>query len=232
MSIRAVETARHCDVLYFENYTSYYNDSVDKLKKFLGKNIVEVGRSDLEEKSKKIIEETKNKKVGILVIGDALSATTHNVLLMECIEKGIEYEVIHGSSIFTAVAETGLSLYKFGNTTSIPFDNENIETPYVVLEENRNMHTLILLDLKDGKYMDVKEAVDYLLRIEKKRKDAVFNEDRLCIACFSLGSDKKEIYAGAAKDIVRIKSKKYPQCLIIPGKMNFVEEEFLNNYRM
>src|SRR3989338_9226100 len=128
-------------------------------------------------------------------------------------EKNVNYEIIHGSSIFTAVAESGLSLYKFGNATSIPFENENIETPYEVIKGNKDMHTLVLLDLKNGKYMSAKEAIKYLFRVEAKRKENIFNKNKLCIACFSLGSDKKEMHAGPAKDLMKIESKKYPQCL-------------------
>ena len=231
MSIKAAKTAKKCDVLYFEKYTNYYKNSTKELCKFLGKKIKEVTRSDLEEKSKKIVEEAKRKDVGLLVIGDALSATTHNTLLLECMEKKVDYEIIHGSSIFTAVAESGLSLYKFGNATSIPFENENIETPYDIIKGNMDMHTLVLLDLKNGKYMSTKEAIKYLLGVEAKRKENIFNENKLCIACFRLGSDKKEMHAGHAKDLMKIESKKYPQCLIVPGKLNFVEEEFMKKLK-
>lgn len=228
MSFKAAETARKCDILYFESYTSYYNTSIEDLEKFLGKSIKLLTRSDLEEHSKKIIDEAKKKDIGILIIGDVLSATTHNVLLLECMEKNIHYDVIHGSSIFTAIAESGLSLYKFGNTTSIPFENKDIETPYDILKENKEMHTLFLLDLNNGKYMATREAIEYLLRVEKKRKESVFGNDKLCIAFFSLGSKDSEIHVGSAESLLNINSDKKPQCLVVPGKLNFVEQDYLN----
>ncbi|MBS3095519.1 diphthine synthase [Candidatus Woesearchaeota archaeon] len=231
MSIRAVETAKKCDKVYLEVYTNYYKNSADEIADFLGKNVKETTRQELENGSKKIVEEAMKMEVGILVVGDALSATTHNVLVLECIEKGVKYDVVHGSSIFTAVAESGLSLYKFGNVTSIPFENENIETPYDVLKTNGGMHTLVLLDLKDGRYMETKDAIKYFLRVESKRKENVFNDDRLCVVFFSIGSEEKEIYAGNAEELLKVESGKKPQCFVVPGKLNFIEEEFLNNFR-
>ncbi len=63
----------------------------------------------------------RREEVGVLIGGDCLSATTHVSLLLEATEQGVETRIIHGSSIFSAVAETGLSLYKFGRTVTMPF---------------------------------------------------------------------------------------------------------------
>lgn len=231
MSIKAVEAAKACDELYLEKYTSYYATPTDELEEFLGKEIKEVSRSELEENSKKIVEKAKERKIGILVIGDALSATTHSVLLLGCMEENVDYEIVHGSSVFTAVAESGLSLYKFGNTTSIPFDHENIETPYDVLKSNGDMHTLVLLDLKNGNYMKASEAVKYFMNVEEKRKEGVFSWDKSCVAFFALGSKDCKICAGTAREIAELDFDLKPQCLVILGKLNFVEEEFLANIK-
>ncbi len=234
MSIKAVQTAKKCDVLYLERYTNFYKSTTNEIAEFLRKEVNEVARSDLEEKSKKIVEEAKKKNIGVLVVGDALSATTHNTLLLECMEKNVDYEIIHGSSIFTAVAESGLSLYKFGNATSIPFENENVETPYEVLKKNNGMHTLVLLDLKNGKHMNVKDAAEYFLRVEEKRKEGIFGKEKPCIALFALGSKESEIIACSAKELLAFDKKKLnkaPQCLVIPGMLNFIEEEFMKKIK-
>ena len=81
------------------------------------------------------LEEAKTKKLALLVIGDPLSATTHFEIISECKKRDITYEIIHSVSVLTAVAETGLSLYKFGKTVSIPFDNENLDSPYEILNQ-------------------------------------------------------------------------------------------------
>src|SRR3989344_8671579 len=225
MSIKALETAKKCSKLYIELYTNHYSSSVEELSKFTGKNMEKIERKDLEENSKKIIDESRNKDIGILIPGDCLSATTHLALIKEAKDNKIKTKIIHGSSIFTAVAETGLFLYKFGKTASIPFDNKDIETPYDILKENKNMHTLFLLDIKDKKYMNAKEGLNYLLNIEKKRKENILNENTKAVVCRALGSDNSTIKYGSIKKLIKIKFDSYPQSIIIPGELHFFEEE-------
>ncbi len=158
-----------------------------------------------------------------------MTATTHSSLVLDARKKGVKVWIIHGSSIFTAVAETGLFLYNFGKTTSIPFENEKVETPYDVIKQNKDLHTLCLLDLrsKEKKFMRASEAIAYLLGVEAKRKEKVFLDETLCVICAGLGSEKQVIKAGKAKDLLKVKVDVLPQCLIIPGKLHFMEEELL-----
>lgn len=231
MSVKAVETAKKCSKLYIERYTSYYETTNKELEKFLGKRIEEVTREEMED-GEKMLEEARKKDVGILVVGDALTATTHTSLILEAKKKGIKTGVVHGSSIMTAVGETGLSLYKFGKTTSIPFANENVEEPYNAIKNNGEMHTLVLLDLKpeEGRYMTTGEAIKYLFRVEEKKKEKAFTKERKIVAVAGLGG-KEEIRYGKAGEIINIKLKGKPQCLIVLGKLHFMEEEFLNAYK-
>lgn len=222
ISIKAKETAKKCDILFHESYTHYFPYSTKKLSKFLNKKVGESKRENIENNSKEIIDLAKNKKVGILIGGDALSATTHSSLILEAKEKNVAIKIIHGSSILTAIAETGLFLYNFGKITSIPFNNKNITTPLTVLKQNKNLHTLFLLDLKDKEYLTAVEAIKYLLSKGMSNK--------LCIICAGLGSNNQEIIAGKAKDLIKKKINKKPQCLIIPGKLHFIEQEFIEMY--
>ena len=230
MSIRAIETAKKCDKLYIERYTNFYRTSNSELGRLLGKKITELSREEMEN-GEKIIKEAKNNKVGIMIIGDALTATTHTSLILDAHKKGIKTEVIHGSSILTAVGETGLSLYKFGKTTSIPFAHQTVQEPYNVIRSNNDMHTLILLDLRPGenKYMTTQEAINYLLEVEENRKDKVFLNETKVVIVAALGGEK-EIKYGKAVEMAKIKLKGVPQCLIVPGKLHFMEEEFLETY--
>jgi diphthine synthase len=231
ISKKALDEARLCNILYFEDYTSYYDNSLEEIEKAIGLSIERLSREGIENNSEKIIKEAKQHKVGILVIGDALSATTHSSLLLEAKQKRIKIKVIHGSSILTAISETGLFLYNFGKITSIPFENKEIYEPYEVIKRNKPLHTLLLLDLKDKNYMNAREAIDYLLRIEEERKEKLFTEDTLCVICCALGSDNSIIKAGKVKDLIKLTFDKYPQCLIVPGKLHFHEEEFLETLK-
>lgn len=232
MSFRAFNAAKSCGKLYFERYTSYYNTSTKELEQFLGKKIIEVTRQELEDFDK-ILSEAKNMDVGVLVVGDALSATTHSALFLDAHKEGIKFRVIHGSSVFTAVAETGLSLYKFGKVTSIPFLNKDIEEPYNVIKNNKDMHTLVLLDLdpQQDKYMSVNEAINYLLSLGKSKKDSVFTDDTLVVAIAALGGGV-EIKYGKVKDLKKIKLGGTPQCLVVVGKLHFMEENYLSIFRV
>ena len=92
-------------------------------------------------------------KVALITGGDPLIATTHSDFLVQCSKKGIDYEVIHGSSILSsAPAISGLQGHKFGKVTTIPFPDHNFypKSPYTAIEENLAMelHTLVLLDIQ------------------------------------------------------------------------------------
>lgn len=229
ITLKGLELVKASDLVYLESYTSKLDCSLEDLEKLYNKKVLIANRELVE--SDKLLSLAKEKTVSLLIIGDVFSATTHIDLMQRAKEHNIGVNIVHNASILTAVGVTGLSLYKFGKTTSIPFDNENVETPYNVIKENKDMHTLILLDLKpeENKYMTVNSAIKYLLKLENKRKENIFTEDKVCIACCQLGSNKQIIRSGKAKDLLKEEFNIFPQCLIVPGKLHFVEEEFLKN---
>lgn len=233
ISIKAMETAKKCDILYLESYTNVLNYTAKDLGAFFSKEVIPLSREAVENKSKLIVNEAKTKNVGLLVGGDCLSATTHVTLMLEAHENDVKIEIIHGSSIFTAVAETGLSLYKFGKVASIPFENEDVESPYDILVENQNInaHTLFLLDLKpeEKKFLRIGNAIHFLLKLELKKHKNVFKDDTLCIGCARLGMKNSLIKVAQAKDLVNVDFGEGPYCLIVPAKqINFVEREALS----
>jgi len=151
-------------------------------------------------------------------------------------EKKIKVKVVNNASILTAVGIVGLELYKYGKTTSMPYFEESFraETPYDVIKQNlkQGLHTLVLLDIKsdEGKFMTVNEALKQLLEIEKKRKEKIFTENTKIIGCARLGGDYK-IKFGTAKKLIKEDFGKPLHCLIIPGKLHFLEEEALEQYK-
>lgn len=227
ISVKGLDIVKKCDIVYFDNYTSKLSCSVSDLEKFYGKKIV-VANRDFVEKGYKIMEEAKSKEVAFLVIGDVFSATTHIELFFRAKKLGIKVKVVHNASVLTAVGITGLQLYKFGKVTSIPFENENIKTPIEVLEGNRKLglHTLFLLDLEPekNKFMKVSDAVKYLIKNN-------VNERLLAIGCGGLGSDKPEIIVSKLIELKKDRVKKVPQCLIVPGKLHFMEVEAIEFWR-
>ena len=227
ISLKAINSLKLCNKIYLESYTSI-GVSKEYLEKLLKKSIKSKDREFFENESKKIILEAKKENVALLIQGDCLSATTHISILQEAIDNKVKTEIIHGISIFTAISETGLSLYNFGKTTSIPFNNKNIKTPYEVTKSNleKDMHTLILLDLnpKENKFLTANEGLKYLI-------SQGLNENKEAVICSMLGTNKKEIKKGRVKDLIKIKLKYFPQCIIILGKMHFMEEKLLNKWK-
>lgn len=236
ISIKGLEIIKRCDKIYLENYTSIMQCSIKDLEKLYGKKIISVDRKKVEELGEQIITEAKNKNVALLIVGDPFSATTHIDLFKTAKEKNILVKIIHNASVLTAIGITGLQLYKFGKITSLPFpeDNPTVETPYTILKDNLNLglHTLLLLDLKPekNKFMTIPEALEIIENIEKRKKDKIINKDTFVVGCTSLGSNEYVVKAGNVEAIKKINFGKPPYCLIIPGKLHFVEEEMLKLY--
>ena len=232
ITINGLEAVKKCDLAYLEDYTSILSCKKEDLEKFYGKKVIPARRSLVEADDNEIIENAKTKNVAFLVIGDPLVATTHIDLFLRAKKEGIKCNVIHNASIISAVGVTGLQAYKFGRTTSIPFENENVETPYDALKGNLSLglHTLFLLDLnpEESKFMSVNDAIRYLLKAELKRNEKIFSEKTLCIGCARIGSENQAIKAGTAKDLLKFDFGKPVHCLIVPGKLHFMEEEALN----
>src|SRR3989344_1590579 len=189
ITVRGLETVKKCSKVYLDEYTSVLNCSLKNLEREYGKKIIPADR-DLIENKDTILKEAKTSEISLLVIGDIFSATTHIDLMLRAKKLGIKVNLIHNASILNAVSSLGLSLYKFGKITSIPFENEKVETPYDIIKNNKkiNAHTLILLDLnsEESKFMTVNEAINYLKKTELKRNEKVFTDTTLVIACSRL----------------------------------------------
>ncbi|RME54299.1 diphthine synthase [Candidatus Woesearchaeota archaeon] len=228
ITLKGLELVKNSDEVYLESYTSKLQCEISELEKLYGKKVNLANREIVEQKAEDVLlNPAKEKNVSLLIIGDVFAATTHVDLMLRAKQSGIKVNIVHNASVLTAIGITGLSLYKFGKTTSIPFENENVETPYNVIKENNKMHTLILLDLRpeENRFMKFTEARDFLLKIESKRKENVFTEDTLCVGCAKLGSTEPVIQVRKAKELEEVEA--HPQCLIVPGEMHFMEEEFL-----
>lgn len=231
ITINGLEAIKKCDAVYLENYTSTLNCKKEELEKFYGKKVVLARRNLVEADNNEILENARTRDVAFLVVGDPLAATTHIDLFLRAKKEGIKCSVIHNASVISAVGVTGLQVYKFGKTTSIPLENENVETPYNVLKGNLSLglHTLFLLDLEpdEEKFLSINDAIRYLLKAELKINEKAFSEKTLCIGCARVGSESQMIKVGAAKELLKLNFGKAPHCLIVPGKLHFMEEDGL-----
>lgn len=226
-----IEALKKCSKVYCEVYTNLPGIEKKKLKKILGVKINFLQRKDVEEKDF-IIEEAEKENIGFLVGGDPLAATTHVDLVLRAKKRNIDVKIIHASSIFSAVSETGLQLYKFGKTASIVYPEEKFfpKSFYdtILSNKKRGLHTLLLLDIKaeNKRYMDPNEAFEILETVDK---DKIIEK---VIVVSRLGRDDQKITYG---DVNELKSYNYgdpPHCIIIPGELHFLEEEFLNYFKV
>ncbi len=238
ITLRGLEEARSCDVLFAEFYTSLLaGTNLKKIELLIGKEVKLLSRSDVEERGDALLMRAKKKKVGLLVAGDPLISTTHVHLRLRAKELGTETRVVHNASIYSAAPSiSGLQNYKFGRSATIVIPEAGFfpETPYEVVKENkkRNLHTLLFLDIKaeKGEYMTANQGMQIMLEIEKKRKEKVFTEKTLCVVLGNVGSDDCVLKAGTVKDLVEQDFGALPHSLIVPGKLHFIEEEYLTTF--
>ncbi|MFH0868024.1 MAG: diphthine synthase [Candidatus Woesearchaeota archaeon] len=236
ISIKGLELIKKADFVYLENYTAKLNCNINYLEKLYDKKIILADRKLVEiDAEKTILQQAKTQEVAFLVVGDVFSATTHMDLYLRSKKAGIKTRIVHNASVLTAIGVTGMQLYKFGKITSIPIENQNIETPYDVLAINQknNLHTLFLLDIKENSNdsLSVTDAIRYMLKVELKRGEKIFTDNTLCIGCAKLGSLDQIIRAGKAKELLQYLFKGGMHCLIVPAKkLHFMEEEALKLY--
>jgi len=219
ISAAALEILKTCDKVYLESYTVNFPYEFQELENSLKIPIKKLGRGLVEDES--IIKEAKTENVALLVYGDSLSATTHIQLITECKKQGISYKVFHNASILTAVAETGLQIYKFGKTTSMPNWKEHTNKPtsfMKIVKENAsiNAHTLILTDI-DLNFKDSLNQLEESSKIEKVELEKI-------IAISNVGTKNQLIFYDSLENL-KEKDIKMPFCIIIPSKLHFIEEE-------
>jgi len=233
LTLEAIEALNKCEKVYLEFYTSKLAEE-NELKKIIRKKIELLERKQVEEEFNEILNEAKKKNIALLVIGNPLIATTHMQLLLEAKKLKLKFKVIPGISIKDFIGLSGLSDYKFGRTVSIPFYSENFkpESFYDAIKKNydNEMHSLCLLDIQKNKekekLMSVKEALELLERIAKKRNEYWLFKTKI-IVLSNIGSKKQRIVCGSLEKLKKEKFKS-PASIIITSKLNEKELEFLN----
>jgi diphthine synthase len=225
ISLEGLEEARKCKKIYLENYTVDLPYSKQKLEEVIDKKIQKADREFVE--GMEFVDYAAKQDVALLVYGSPLTATTHITILDECRKSGIKCRIIHGSSVFDGVAETGLQLYKFGKISSMPdWKDKGESTSFAdIIKENHSIqaHTLILIDIG----LPLKIALRQLKKsLEEKKFDKILNKK--IVVCSKLGGKSEILYDYCEK--LSEKRVKYPYCIIIPGKLHFLEQEVLESF--
>ncbi|MFA4701168.1 diphthine synthase [Pyrococcus kukulkanii] len=235
ITLKGLEIARKCDYVFAEFYTSLMaGTTLERIQELIGKKIKVLSREDVEINFERIVLPlAKDSDVAFLTAGDPMVATTHSELRIRAKKMGVKSYVIHAPSIYSAIAVTGLHIYKFGKSATVAYPEGNwFPTSYYdVIKENkeRGLHTLLFLDIKadQGRYMTANEAMELLLKIEDMKKQNVFTEDTLVVVLARAGSLEPTLKAGFVRDMIREDFGKQPHVLIVPGKLHIVEAEYL-----
>ena len=224
LTLKAVEALKKCRTVYLETYTSYSPYSVSELKKLTGKEVLKADREMIEQKSEVILKDARKNNIAVLISGSPLAATTHTDLILRAKKEGIKIQIIHGVSVMNAIAETGLQLYKFGKTASIPKwqDSFKPESFYDLMKENLAIkaHTLMLLDIG----LEVYDALLYLKQIAEQRNDEIINMN--FVVCSRLGTAKQNVKTGKIPELMKEKFE-LPACVIALAPLHFMEAEML-----
>jgi len=226
ISVYGLEVMKRCKRVYLENYTVDFPYSIGELSQKLDKKILPADRDFVEGLS--IVDEAKKMDVALLIYGSPLTATTHIAIIQEAKRMGIRVRVLSNASVLDAVAETGLQLYKFGKVASMPkWQEDKNFTPdsfMEIVKENQsiNAHSLILADIG----LEFPEA---LKQLEISAKKHEIKLTRL-IVCQTLGTKHQKIMYKSLEELRGFTGVQKPYCIIIPGKMHFLEKEYLKNF--
>ena len=235
ITLKGLETARKCDVVFAEFYTSLLaGTTIGRIEELIGKPIRRLNREEVELNFEKIVlSEAKDRDVAFLTAGDPMVATTHSDLRIRAKKAGIESYVIHAPSIYSAIAITGLHIYKFGKSATVAYPERNWfpTSHYDVIGENRErgLHTMLFLDIKadQNRYMTANEAMEILLQVEEMRGQNVFTPDTLVVVLARAGSLNPTLRAGYVRDMINEDFGKQPHVLVVPGRLHIVEAEYL-----
>ncbi len=236
ITVKGLEAVKNADAVYVEFYTSnLIGTSLEKIEKFYEKKLIVLSREEVELEPA-WLSRSINENVVFLSGGDAMVATTHIDLRLRARDMGVKTTIIHAPSISSAVSGlSGLSNYRFGKSTTIPFpyirNDKTIisEAPYDTIKMNKknDLHTLVFLDIDREKgFMDIKKAASLLLEMEGRKGEGLL-VNTLGVGIARAGSPSPAVYSDYLE---RLKDHDFGgplHILLIPASLHFMEAEAL-----
>jgi len=237
ITLAGLSALKSCQQAFAESYTNLLpKGTLGEIESLCGKKIILLSRSDVEGE-RVLLEAASKGSAALLVSGDPMIATTHVSLVLSAKKRGIAVEIFHAASILSAaIGESGLQAYKFGKTVTLAYWRENYKpmAAYDVIAENlsRNLHTMLLLDI-DEKLgaMRPQNAAHTLLEMEAAGKKSVFSPETKLVLLQGIGWESQKIsFLPLSKIEASHPSEGDPPAvLIVPAKLHFLEEEFLQS---
>ena len=246
LTIGGVEAIKNCKHVFIEGYTAdLQNTELQELQKSYGKWKT-LMRTEIE-KPNDLLALASKESVALLIIGDALQATTHIDLILRCQKSDIPINLIPGISITTLIGEVGLQAYRFGRQTTIPYIYKSYlptsPLEVILMNKKNNLHTLVLLDLDPTGMGEDKPqpmtpfiAIDTLNSMSKKLE---INGEEVdaemmsweAILCSNLGTRNAQISFSSLEKLSKIELEGM-HCLIIPSNLHEIESLALSRWRV
>jgi diphthine synthase len=233
ISVKGLDAVRSADVVYLETHTSRLTGTTRAaMERFYGRPVVPVTREEMEVRPGEILARAKVGQVALLCGGDPMISTTHADLRLRARAAGVETRIIHGASIESAICgETGLQNYRFGKSTSIPFPSGSWfpTTPLETVLANLalRLHTLVFLDIQEGRFMTVPEGIALLgemaARISRPAPDFLVGIARA-------GSPDAFVAAGSPARLAALDFGPPLHILVVPAELHPVEQEYLEAF--
>ena len=236
ITIEGQEAVRNADRIFAEFYTSRLaGTTIDDLEAYHGVEIELRDRAGVEQDPEPILSAAQTEEVVFLTAGDAMVATTHVDLRLRAAERGISTRVVHGTSAGTAAAGlTGLQSYRFGKTTTLPFERAHggdgvPESVLDTIRANRTqgLHTLVLLDIKvddprgkpgDEQFMRAETAAGML---------ADAGMEGLGVVVARAGSPDPVVEADRLGELATRSFGDPLHMLVVPGELHHIEADAL-----
>ncbi|CAD8198371.1 unnamed protein product [Paramecium octaurelia] len=256
ITVKGFEAVKTCKEIYLESYTSILGINRLLLQEFYGKEVIEADRECCETGIDQILENVSKdpqNNYAFLVVGDPFCATTHTDLFLRAVKLGIKVEVVHNASIINAIGCTGLQVYRFGETVSVPFFTEKWKPysfyPKIKANLDHNLHTLVLLDIKvkeiseenlaRGKkiyeaprFMSTQVAVEQIIESDKQLGLNAIDEKTKCFGVARVGFETQKIVSGFLHEFLDIEMGPPLHSFVICAKeLHPIEEEMFQFYR-
>lgn len=235
LSSSTIDLIRTCKNVFLETYTSGTRDDLfSSISHIVGGEISLISREEVEQSSL-ILDSCNEGDVALLVQGDSLTATTHNQIRLEAMNSGIRVEVIENSSIITtALGLCGLQIYKMGPVVSLPFTTPHFfpRSPYdkIVFNLKFGLHSVVLLDLVNSRFMTPAEALDELGEMDRRFGGEMGIDKRKICLLHAVSTEHQTVLYGESE---RIRLREFPSgasMIIIPGKIDDNESVFLDRF--
>ena len=257
ITIEGRDVLNKADRVFAEFYTSKLAGATTAdVEAFHGVDIEVRDREGTERDPDPILDAARGSDAAFLVAGDPMISTTHVDLRLRAVDRGIDTQVVHGTTAQTAASSlTGLQNYRFGKATTLPFAYGSDNVPESVLttianNRERGLHTLCYLDIDAEReaYMSVDDAARRLAGAldSTGTADAVsdvsdttdadgdgagvdFDADgnTLAVAIARAGSSAPVMRADRLSALAEDDFGEPLHLLVIPGDLHYVEAETL-----